>query len=268
MGKFYDAEKSNTYFDTLDAAFTRYADQADTVLSAFRVFSGDEEQVGSQAEATKELVGTGETNLVERMLEIQGQISDARAHIRESFETNVDAAENALIEEDTLGQIESDFKSHYQTFDDLGTQIEDIATILQSKYGQYASFERPDFDTGRTAFEDFCGGASNGGFLQECMEKLEEFDTVETSYLRGLDLEGLLIDLANAVDNTSAVFASLDMSDPSVAKDALGNITLNVNGNIYAVDENGRSIDITEALRASLGERLLHGRGSRTRLRR
>lgn len=99
MNKLYDAKKSNTYFDTLDTAFMRYASQADTVLSSFRVFAGDEEQIGTQAEVTKELVGTGEKDLVERMLEIQQQISDAGTHIRESFETNVDAAENALIEE-------------------------------------------------------------------------------------------------------------------------------------------------------------------------
>ena len=252
MGKFYDAEKTNEYFEQIDTAIATYAEQANAVLSSFVTFAGDDEQKGEQAEAVKELVGTGEKNLVDRMIDIQQQISEAGAHIRESFETGVDAASDALIEEDTLLQIEDSFKGFYKTYDDLGTQIEDIATILQSKFGEYATFERPDFESGREAFKDFCGG-----FLQECMEKLEEFDTVETSYLRGLDLEGLLIDLANAVDNTSAVFASLDMSDPSVAKDALGNITLDVNGNIYAVDENGRSIDITEALRASLGEEQL-----------
>ena len=46
MGKFYDAEKSNTYFEQMDGAFTRYAEQADAVLSSFATFAGDDEQKG------------------------------------------------------------------------------------------------------------------------------------------------------------------------------------------------------------------------------
>ena len=247
MGKFYDAEKTNEYFEQIDTAIATYAEQANAVLSSFATFAGDDEQKGEQAEAVKELVGTGEKNLVDRMLDIQQQISEAGAHIREGFETGVDAAPDALIEEDTLLQIEDSFKGFYKTYDDLGTQIEDIATILQSKYGEYATFERPDFESGREAFKSFCGGAAAGGFLQECMEKLEDFDAAETSYLHGLNLDGLLSDFENTVNNTSAVFASLDMNDPSIAGETLESITLDANSNLYAVDESKKISMATRA---------------------
>ena len=247
MGKFYDAEKTNEYFEQIDTAIATYAEQANAVLSSFATFAGDDEQKGEQAEAVKELVGTGEKNLVDRMLDIQQQISEAGAHIREGFETGVDAAENARIEEDTLTQIEDSFKGFYKTYDDLGTQIEDIATILQSKYGEYATFERPDFESGREAFKDFCGGAAAGGFLQECMKKLQDFDAAETSYLHGLGLDGLLSDFENTVNNTSAVFASLDMNDPSIAGETLESITLDANSNLYAVDESKKISMATRA---------------------
>ena len=226
MGKFYDAEKTNEYFEQIDTAIATYAEQANAVLSSFATFAGDDEQKGEQAEAVKELVGTGEKNLVDRMLDIQQQISEAGAHIREGFETGVDAAENARIEEDTLTQIEDSFKGFYKTYDDPGTQIEDIATILQSRYGEYATFERPDFESGREAFKDFCGGASNGGFLQECMEKLESFDAAETDYLSGLDLSGMLSELRGSVDNATSSFESLDMTNARVLKTNLNSVSI------------------------------------------
>ena len=237
MSRFYDAQKTNDYLKKTENSIATYAEQANAVLSSFATFAGDDEQKGEQAEAVKELVGTGEKNLVDRMLDIQQQISEAGAHIREGFETGVDAAPDALIEEDTLLQIEDSFKGFYKTYDDLGTQIEDIATILQSKYGEYATFERPDFESGREAFKDFCGGAAAGGFLQECMEKLEDFDAAETSYLHGLGLDGLLSDFENTVNNTSAVFASLDMNDSSIAGETLENITLDANHSQFSHEQ-------------------------------
>ena len=224
MGKFYDAEKTNEYFEQMDGAIASYAEQANAVLSSFATFAGDDEQKGEQAEAVKELVGTGEKNLVDRMIDIQQQISEAGAHIRESFETGVDAAPDALIEEDTLLQIEDSFKGYYKTYDDLGTQIEDIATILQSKFGEYATFERPDFESGREAFKDFCGGAAAGGFLQECMEKLEDFDVTETAYLHGLGLDKQLEEFVASVRQSSNVMMSFQKLDPILQQYILMNM--------------------------------------------
>ena len=58
MEKFYDAEKTNEYFEQMDGAIAIYAEQANAVLSSFATFAGDDEQKGEQAEAVKELVGT------------------------------------------------------------------------------------------------------------------------------------------------------------------------------------------------------------------
>ena len=218
MGKFYDAEKTNEYFEQIDTAIATYAEQANAVLSSFATFAGDDEQKGEQAEAVKELVGTGEKNLVDRMLDIQQQISEAGAHIREGFETGVDAAPDALIEEDTLLQIEDSFKGFYKTYDDLGTQIEDIATILQSKFGEYAIFERPDFETGRDAFVDYCGGNLNGGYLQDCIERLEQFDMRGISYLGQIGVSDELNRIGALVNGTNATYAELDMSIPAIAE--------------------------------------------------
>ena len=259
-GKFYDAQKSNDYFTTIRSSLDDYQGDAAKLNAAFAVFATDESERGRQAEATQELVGIGEKGLVDRMTDIHTQIKDATDHIKSSFEESVDAASDALIEMDTLEALQNDFEAFYKTYDDLGTQIEDIATILQSKYGEYATFEMPDFETGREAFKEFCGGASgSGGFLRECMDKFDEFDRTETAYLMGLGLEELLNELQTIVNSTSTIFASLDMSDPEVAAQALCDVKLDpVTGDILVKGKNGDWEPITEdqvqRLKEKLGE--------------
>ena len=245
-GKFYDAQKSNDYFTTIRSSLDDYQGDAAKLNAAFAVFATDESERGRQAEATQELVGIGEKGLVDRMTDIHTQIKDATDHIKSSFEESVDAASDALIEMDTLEALQNDFEAFYKTYDDLGTQIEDIATILQSKYGEYATFEMPDFETGREAFKAFCGGASGGGFLRECMDKFDEFDRTESAYLMGLGLEELLNELQTIVNSTSTIFASLDMSDPRIRRETINRLQRNgfkphvFDGvGLYGADQNG-----------------------------
>lgn len=227
MGRFYDAEKTNDYFKQLDREFDRYAGQAEMLNLVYHVFATSDDEVGKQADVTKELLGTGEAGMVNQMVEIHRQISDAGAHIRESFESDVDASPNALVEEDTLTQIEDSFKGFYKTYDDLGTQIEDIATILQSRFGEYATFERPDFEAGRDAFVDFCGGNLNGGYLQDCMERLEQFDMRGISYLGQIGVSDELSRMGALVNGTNATYAELDMSIPAIAEQNMKRIDRN-----------------------------------------
>ena len=227
MGRFYDAEKTNDYFKQLDREFDRYAGQAEMLKLVYHVFATSDDEVGKQADVTKELLGTGEAGMVNQMVEIHRQISDAGAHIRESFESDVDASPNALVEEDTLTQIEDSFKGFYKTYDDLGTQIEDIATILQSRFGEYATFERPDFEAGRDAFVDFCGGNLNGGYLQDCIERLEQFDMRGISYLGQIGVSDELSRMGALVNGTNATYAELDMSIPAIAEQNMKRIDRN-----------------------------------------
>lgn len=225
--KKYDAELVNDYFLRTQQAVYDYDNAATEVRRAIQSFVECDENTGQTMDAAKELVGAGEVGLLDEIQEIQNEIIDSQTRIKNSFEKNVDPASNARIDTEILEQIEGDFKHFHKSFDEIGIQVEDIAAILKSKYGEYADFTTPNFESGRQAMENLCGGYSDSkGFLFDCMNKMEEFDTVETAALREKELDKRMELLNHKIRHADSVFSSFTPYDVDIKKESIRGVLL------------------------------------------
>ena len=204
MSKRFDMSKVRAYCDSMTDAYNEYALAADRVQLACVEFGNNDTFTGLQAEASKQLVSAGETSLIDDILGVTYSIKAAQDRVMDMFEGSVDAASNALIDEDVLDQINHDIKQYYAAFDEIGVQVESIYARLQ-KFSKYGSFTRPDFDSGRDAAKELCGGDGNGGFINACKLKLIDFDGDALSMLKSLDIEAMIMALTSRIADSSAV---------------------------------------------------------------
>ena len=146
------------YCDQVEDEYDTYLQAAGFQSDAFSDFARNDQWLGLDADAGKKLTGISETGRLDRILRLQKEMSDLHADIIDKFAYEVDRAQDALIKYDILKKENRDFVDLFYEYDGLGKDVEQIADELAAKFSGYGSFTRPDFDTGRNAFRDLCGG--------------------------------------------------------------------------------------------------------------
>ena len=209
MGKKYDAELVTEYCDAMADAYVAYGQEIDNAQMACTNFADNNSFTGMQADISKEMVGDSEIVVMEDILAVNDKIKTAQADIMELFASYVDAASNARIDEETLDDNNTELKKFHKAFDEIGKHTESIHSQLGrfAKYLSSGEFTKPDFDSGRSASEELCGGNGDGGFIEESKQKLIDFDTEATALLKSHHLEVLINDISGRLHSASAVMS-------------------------------------------------------------
>ena len=206
MGKKYDAELITEYFDAMTDAYTLYGSEIDHAQLACVNFADNRTFMGVQAQTTKEMVGVAEIEILADILNVNNKIKTAQTDIAEKFVSSVDAASNARIDEDVLCGINGDLQELHKTFDEIGKHVESIHSQL-SRFSKYLGrdFTEPDFEVGRNASKELCGGSGKGGFVEESKQKLLDFDTEATAMLSSLCIEDDIQSITTRLSRSSSI---------------------------------------------------------------
>lgn len=186
-GKFFDVKKTTAYFEDLQAAFDSYQMNALAHFTSINTFCDADSWKGIDADAAKLLLSQKEYQLLESIIQLQKEAEALQGDLLEMFRLDVDSAPDASIAYDDIEMIQRDFQGFQLDFEMLNRQVESEATYLQSHFGQYASFSKPDSYPVQSAFEDFCDGSV--GFLHECMQKLVRFDSAANELVASKQLD-------------------------------------------------------------------------------
>ena len=225
MGKRFDAELITGFFDAMGEAYIAYGSEIDHAQLSCADFADNDTFVGMQADGTKEMVGVAEIGLMEGILRVNDKIKDAQVAIMEQFESTVDAASNARIDEEILDGINHDLIGYHQTFDATGIRVERIHARL-SPFSKYLGrdFTIPRFNQGRVASEELCGGDSGKGFIQKSVLKLRSFDLEALAMLKGMMIGSAISDLARRLLNSSLAMNAFSMFKSRGQRTPLSNI--------------------------------------------
>jgi len=186
-GKFFDVKKTTAYFEDLQAAFDSYQMNALAHFTSINTFCDADGWKGIDADAAKLLLSQKEYQLLESIIQLQKEAEALQGDLLEMFRLDVDSAPDASIAYDDIEMIQREFQGFQLDFEMLNRQVESEATYLQSHFGQYASFSKPDSYPVQSAFEDFCDGSV--GFLHECMQKLVRFDSAANELVASKQLD-------------------------------------------------------------------------------
>ena len=241
-GKFYDAAATRSYCEQAEDEYDTYAQNAGIQTDTFLDFAGKSRWQGLDAIAGKHLTGTCETGRLGRILQLQKDMSDLHADVIDKFSHEVDGAADALVKADILKKENRDFCDLFSEYDSLGKDVEKITDELSSRFSRYGSFTKPDFETGRNAFRDLCGGdEENTGYLYECRQKLSAYDMQTVLMIERSGILRRIDDLkAEITASDNAITAAVPLSMKGARQDVLGEITDAAKG---AADEAGDRLD-------------------------
>ncbi|WP_028235614.1 hypothetical protein [Pseudobutyrivibrio sp. MD2005] len=194
-GKFFDVPATNKYFGDWSDAFTTYETYANEHFTAMDTVATTDTWMGEDADAAKTMLSDTETTLLNDILKLHDDIDSLHATILDNFNLTVDSAVDAYISYDDLMKIDNDFKEKSEAYDTQAKAVEDMILDLQEKYSKYGTINTQDFSAGRTAFTNLCGDDETVGYLEECRQKLVQFDTETQILIEEADLDSRIDDL-------------------------------------------------------------------------
>ncbi|WP_028235186.1 hypothetical protein [Pseudobutyrivibrio sp. MD2005] len=194
-GKFFDVPATNKYFGDWSDAFTTYETYANEHFLAMDSVATTDTWMGVDADAAKTLLSDTETTLLNDILKLHDDIDSLHATILDNFKLTVDSAADAYISYDDLMKIDNDFKEKSEAYDTQAKAVEDMILDLREKYSKYGTIRTQDFSAGRTAFTNLCGDDETVGYLEECRQKLVQFDTETQILIEEADLDSMIDDL-------------------------------------------------------------------------
>lgn len=180
----------------------------------------------------KKLIGESETRTLSEILHIQKDMSDLHADIIDCFVYDVDAASDARIRGDILIKIEKDFQELFNSYDSSAREVEQMADELGARFGKYGSFTKPDFESGRDAFRDLCGGEyDQAGYLYECRKKLEKYGAQTTEMIQDSGIRERMEELGRQISaSDTAISGSVTTSCTGIKKQKVEDLNVTVTG--------------------------------------
>ena len=151
-GKFFDARLTAEYFDGMRNSVMKYSNGASDAHMSFAMFKNEPTFQGITATATKEFIHGAVGSMLTEITDVKDQMIRNQNYIMESFETMVDPSRNARIEFDTLEKINTDFKGFYRSFTDHANEVENLVNGLNSEFGSYAHFDKPNKSSAMSGF--------------------------------------------------------------------------------------------------------------------
>ena len=208
-GKFFDARLTAEYFDGMKSSVAEYTNGASDAHMSFATFRNEPTFQGKTATSTKEFINGAVGGMLTELTDVKDQMVRNQNYVMEAFERIVDSSRNARIEFDTLERLNSDFKGFYRAFVDHAKEVDRLVEGLNSEFGSYAYFEKPNKSSAISGFETICGGDSEGsGHFRRCQNKLAEFDDAMRSYLRGTDVVDHTDTMDRRINNAASVRGS------------------------------------------------------------
>ena len=108
MTQKFDARKVIEYINELETELNLYSEKAERLHGAYDGYVGNDSFEGESADAAKALVQEVEKKLLDEVIDSHKYLLQLYYHMMNSFSAEVDSADDARIELETLNQINVD----------------------------------------------------------------------------------------------------------------------------------------------------------------
>ena len=219
-----DAEKMSSFNEQLDSDYEWFKDRARILEGNYIKYCNNETFVGDAADASKKFIMDGQCGeLHAKNILIKKEFVETCFDIEELFKGMVDASPHARISTKVLLKIKKDFGVYYALIDTKGFEIERRTSRLVNDYSKWGITTIPNYNKPYVVLEAFC---DNGGFLDECIRKLEDFDRDAYNYINGKDFITRAEALKTKINNTAGALGSMTVYQPNIKKQSVSLISL------------------------------------------
>ncbi len=218
MNRIYDASQVADLISDIEHNISVYQAQASDLYAAMQAYINNEQFRGEDAEASKRFMSEVELTLLEKIVEAQDNLLSLYKHMQEKFHASVDESIDAHIETESLLQVKYDFTDFCNRIYNSGSFVERMAADLQRDFSGATgvSFTQINFDAVRESGRAIIGGGGSQGFIDECIEKFEDFDVDETSYANSMDYSGYIEKISQEIDSLNEKLSRIVVLNPNI----------------------------------------------------
>ena len=239
MGKSWDTKKVNEFIEYFEHAAHHYMECLTDIHASYESYRNNDTFVGGGAEQSKAFIGMKQEKYNRLQYELSKDMVKRYADLDETFKTMVDPAPDAKIDTDVVKTTKSHFMKQYEEFESVAFAIQNKSMEAEGRFKKYCSgIEEVYVRDAVMNYDEFC---NTGGFLDDCIKKVEEFDSEASNRLNRSGLKNAINEhIAEMMAKTNEL-DSIQVQTQSVSKQTLvlaafGSV-LGVKGVQDAVDE-------------------------------
>ncbi len=174
MGKSWDTKKIHDFIETFENAAHNYMEGIGYLQSGYEKYQNNETFVGGGAEATKRFIGTKQSEFNRQQYKLSKEMIKRYVDLDDTFKTMVDPADDAKIDTDVVARTKIRFQRQFEEYESLAFAIQQKTMEDVDKFRKYCGDIEEVYVRDTLAdYDEFCG---TGGFLYDCIKKVEEFD--------------------------------------------------------------------------------------------
>ncbi|MBR4356934.1 MAG: hypothetical protein IKQ00_03330 [Butyrivibrio sp.] len=224
MGKCWDTKQINDFIEVFKHAAHNYMEGLGYLHLGYERYKTNETFVGGGAEKTKEFIGMRQSEFNRLQYELSKEMVKRYVNLDETFKTMVDPAADAKIDTDVVGHIRTHFQRQLEEYETLAFAIQRRTMEDVDKFRKYCGdIEEVYVRNALAQYEELCG---TGGFLYNCIKKVEEFDDEACNHLHRSELKNNIHEQIAEMLDTAAKLDSINSKAIDIDKQTLNLVPL------------------------------------------
>lgn len=224
MGKSWDTKKIHDFIETFENAAHNYMEGIDYLQSGYEKYQNNETFVGGGAEATKRFIGTKQSEFNRQQYELSKEMIKRYVDLDETFKTMVDPADDAKIDTDVVARTKTRFQRQLEEYESLAFAIQQKTMEDVDKFRKYCGGIEEVYVRDTLAdYDEFCG---TGGFLYDCIKKVEEFDDEASNRLFNSGIKDAIQGHIEEISDKAAGLDSIHSHAVDIDKQTVGLVAL------------------------------------------
>ncbi|WP_026513585.1 hypothetical protein [Butyrivibrio sp. LB2008] len=213
MGICWDTKKVNDFIEYFEHAVHNYMEPLAAARAAYEKYENNETFVGQAAEKSKTFIGLKQKEVNRQQYELSKEMLKKYTDLDETFKVMVDPAADARIDTDVVKKVQARFQGQLEGLERSGFNIQQKSMDVFDRLSKYGcGVEEVYFRNTIVKYDDYCG---TGGFLQDCIRKMEDFDDEASRRVINSGLKNAIIE---HIDEVSEITAGLDLINPQAVE--------------------------------------------------
>ncbi|SFU86828.1 hypothetical protein [Butyrivibrio sp. M55] len=234
MGKSWDTKKIHDFIETFENAAHNYMEGIGYLQSGYEKYQNNETFVGGGAEATKRFIGTKQSEFNRQQYELSKEMIKRYVDLDETFKAMVDPADDAKIDTDVVARTKTRFQRQLEEYESLAFAIQQKTMEDVDKFRKYCGDIEEVYVRDTLAdYDEFCG---TGGFLYDCIKKVEEFDDKACNRLFNSGIKDAIQGHIEEISGKAAGLDSIHSHAVDIDKHTLSLVALGTDATLNSIN--------------------------------
>jgi len=234
MGICWDTKKVNDFIEHFEHAIHNYMEPLAAANAAYEKYENNETFAGQAAEKSKTFIAIKQKEFNRQQYNLSKEMLKKYTDLDETFKAMVDPAADARIDTDVVKKVQTRFQGQLEGLERSGFNIQQKSMDVFDRLSKYGcGVEEVYFRNTIVKYDDYCG---IGGFLHDCIKKMEEFDDEANRRVVNSGLKDAIIEHIDEVSEKTAGLDSINSQAIEIDKHTLSLVALGTGATLNSIN--------------------------------